>query len=81
MSSVSTSEYSGKSKTEMYGILRREIRAARLKVTLDKNLGRETSDTVKKLANMKLPDWSLIEEKRNHHRKSSFNENDYNYHQ
>ena len=35
--------------------LRREILAARLKVTLDKKLGEKTSETVKRLANMTLP--------------------------
>lgn len=36
-------------------VLRREILAARLKVTLDEQLNRETSTTVKALAQMKLP--------------------------
>lgn len=35
--------------------LRREIFAAEMKVALDKELGRETSSTVKKLAGMKMP--------------------------
>lgn len=35
--------------------LRREILAARLKVTLDEQLNRETSPTVKRRARMKLP--------------------------
>lgn len=36
-------------------VLRREILAARLKVTLDQELGRTTSDQVKRLAAMDLP--------------------------
>lgn len=36
-------------------VLRREIRKARLKVTLDRELGRPTSDEVKLLAAMDLP--------------------------
>lgn len=47
--------YDGKTKAEMFHILRREILAARLKVTLDKQLGRLTSDTVRRLAAMDLP--------------------------
>ncbi len=37
------------------GALRRKIRAARLKVTLDEQLGRKTSPEVRSLAGMKLP--------------------------
>ncbi|KQN88983.1 hypothetical protein [Arthrobacter sp. Leaf69] len=40
---------------EVFATLRREILAARLKVTLDNQLGRESSPTVKYLAGMKLP--------------------------
>lgn len=47
--------YDQKSKAEMFQILRREILAARLKVTLDKKRKRQTSDTVKRLAAMELP--------------------------
>ncbi|MHA7271371.1 hypothetical protein [Arthrobacter sp. HLT1-20] len=42
-------------KGEVFDTLRREILAARLKVTLDQELKRETSPTVKRLAGMKLP--------------------------
>lgn len=42
-------------KRQLFDRLRREILAARLKVTLDEQLNRETSDTVKALAGMKLP--------------------------
>lgn len=42
-------------KHRMFERLRREILAARLKVTLDEQLKRETSPTVKALAGMKLP--------------------------
>lgn len=41
-------------RDQMLGALRREILAARLKVTLDEQLGRETSAAVKLLAGMKL---------------------------
>lgn len=44
-----------RSKKEVFATLRREILAARLKVTLDEQLGRVTSSTVKRLAQMKLP--------------------------
>lgn len=40
---------------QVFAMLRREILAARLKVTLDNQLGRETSPTVIRLAKMKLP--------------------------
>jgi hypothetical protein len=40
---------------QVFATLRREILAARLKVTLDNQLSRETSPTVKRLAGMKLP--------------------------
>ncbi|PYI69826.1 hypothetical protein CVV68_01600 [Arthrobacter livingstonensis] len=49
------SKYTGWSKDQFMATLRREILAARLKVTLDEQLHRETSLTVKRLANMKLP--------------------------
>lgn len=42
-------------KRQLFVELRRNILAARLKVTLDEQLGRDTSDTVKRLAAMKLP--------------------------
>lgn len=40
---------------QIFAMLSREILAARLKVTLDNQLGRETSPTVTRLAGMKLP--------------------------
>lgn len=42
-------------KDQVFDTLRREILAARLKVTLDEQLNRETSSTVRRLAGMKLP--------------------------
>ncbi|KIA72657.1 hypothetical protein ANMWB30_24250 [Arthrobacter sp. MWB30] len=39
----------------MFKKLRREILAARLKVTLDEQLNRKTSPTVRRLSEMKLP--------------------------
>lgn len=42
-------------KEQVFRKLRREILAARLKVTLDEQLNRETSPTVKRLSEMKLP--------------------------
>ena len=42
-------------KDQLFRTLRREILAARLKVTLDEQLGRETSETVRALAGMDLP--------------------------
>lgn len=42
-------------KEQVFATLRREILAARLKVTLDEQLNRETSPTVRALAQMKLP--------------------------
>lgn len=47
--------YNPSHKDEVFATLRREILAARLKVTLDEQLNRETSTTVKALAGMKLP--------------------------
>lgn len=47
--------YDPTSKEQVFATLRREILAARLKVTLDEQLGRETSPRVKLLAQMKLP--------------------------
>lgn len=47
--------YNPDRKDEVFDTLRREILAARLKVTLDKELDRTTSDMVKRLAGMKLP--------------------------
>lgn len=42
-------------KAQVFYTLRREILAARLKVTLDQQLNRPTSSTVRRLAQMKLP--------------------------
>lgn len=42
-------------KEQVFATLRREILAARLKVTLDEQLGRATSPTVTRLSKMKLP--------------------------
>lgn len=42
-------------KDQVFYTLRREILAARLKVTLDEQLNRETSPTVLRLSRMKLP--------------------------
>lgn len=50
-----TDRYDPASKDEVFRRLRREIRTARLKVTLDEQRGRETSPTVLRLAGMKLP--------------------------
>jgi hypothetical protein len=65
-SDVTTSDeqYAGEGKAEMFDILRREILAARLKVTLDRELNRPTSDSVRRLATMKLPpeNWTRCEE-------------------
>ncbi|MGW6174345.1 hypothetical protein ACWF5H_12685 [Arthrobacter sp. NPDC055138] len=47
--------YDPTNREEVASTLRKEIRAARLKVTLDKKLGRETSPQVKLLAGMTLP--------------------------
>lgn len=49
------SESSAEHKRQLSDRLRREILAARLKVTLDEQLNRETSDIVNALASMKLP--------------------------
>lgn len=56
-------------KQQMFERLRREILAARLKVTLDEQFKRETSPTVKALAGMKLPPATTII--RNGHRRVS----------
>ncbi|MGY4541378.1 hypothetical protein ACVWY0_001287 [Arthrobacter sp. UYNi723] len=48
-------KYDPKRKDQVFDTLRREILAARLKVTLDQQLHRPTSITVKRLAGMKLP--------------------------
>jgi hypothetical protein len=42
-------------KDQVFRQLRREIQAARLKCTLDEQLGRETSPQVRALASMDLP--------------------------
>lgn len=42
-------------KDRVFATLRREILAARLMVTLDEELHRDTLPTVKRLAEMKLP--------------------------
>ncbi len=47
--------YNPSHKDQVFATLRREILAARLKVTLDEQLKRETSPTVKALSQMKLP--------------------------
>ncbi|WP_104086301.1 hypothetical protein [Arthrobacter sp. GMC3] len=47
--------YDPANKDQVFATLRHEILAARLKVALDERLRRETSPTVKRLANMKLP--------------------------
>lgn len=47
--------YDPKRKSEVFDTLRREILAARLKVTLDQQLKRTSSPTVQRLAQMKLP--------------------------
>jgi aromatic ring-cleaving dioxygenase len=47
--------YDPTNKDQLFATLRREILAARLKVTLDAQLGRETSPTVLGLSKMKLP--------------------------
>ena len=45
----------GTRKEQVFDILRREILTARLKVTLDEQLGRGTSPTVIRLSKMQLP--------------------------
>jgi hypothetical protein len=50
-----TRNYNPAHKAQVFDTLRREILAARLKVTLDEQLHRDTSTTVKRLAQMKLP--------------------------
>lgn len=52
---VQRRKYDPSNKEWVFDALRREILAARLKVTLDKQLGRETSPTVQRLSKMKLP--------------------------
>lgn len=47
--------YDRNDRDQVAAALRKEIRAARLKITLDKKLGRETSPQVKLLAGMTLP--------------------------
>lgn len=47
--------YDPTNREEVASTLRKEIRAARLKITLDKKLGRETSPQVKLLAGLTLP--------------------------
>ncbi|POH75187.1 hypothetical protein [Arthrobacter glacialis] len=47
--------YDPENRDQVFDTLRREILAAQVKVTLDKELNRPTSDTVKRLAGMKLP--------------------------
>ncbi|MGJ9426405.1 hypothetical protein ACHABX_11260 [Nesterenkonia halotolerans] len=47
--------YDPNNRDEVQTVLRREIRAARLKVTLDRHLNRPTSDAVKRLASLELP--------------------------
>lgn len=47
--------YDPTNREQVASTLRKEIRAARLKVTLDRKLGRETSPQVKLLAGLTLP--------------------------
>lgn len=47
--------YYPENRGQVFDTLRREILAARLKVTLDRELKRETSEMVMRLAGMKLP--------------------------
>lgn len=47
--------YDPENRDQVFDTLRREILAAQVKVTLDNELNRPTSDTVKRLAGMKLP--------------------------
>lgn len=49
------SQYSHMSRDQILDVLYREILAARLKVTLDRELNRPTSEMVMRLSNMKLP--------------------------
>lgn len=48
-------KYRSVSREQMLDILFREILAARLKIDLDQELNRPTSDAVMRLAAMKLP--------------------------
>ncbi|MGJ9426406.1 hypothetical protein ACHABX_11265 [Nesterenkonia halotolerans] len=56
-----TSQYTGLSKEQMFDTLRREILAARLKITLDERQGRPTSPEVRDLAAMDMPpaSWAM----------------------
>jgi hypothetical protein len=47
--------YDPTNREQVASALRKEIRAARLKITLDRKLGRETSPQVKLLAGLTLP--------------------------
>lgn len=47
--------YDPNNRDQVQAVLRREIRAARLKVTLDQHLHRPTSNAVKRLASIELP--------------------------
>ena len=47
--------YDSTNKAQVLGQLRREIHAARMKVVLDEQLGRETSPVVLRLSKMKVP--------------------------
>ncbi|MDK1359646.1 hypothetical protein QNO00_05120 [Arthrobacter sp. zg-Y1219] len=47
--------YDPTDKAQVFRALRQEILAARLKVTLDEELGRETSPEVLSLSKMKVP--------------------------
>ncbi|MCG2622999.1 hypothetical protein LVY72_13940 [Arthrobacter sp. I2-34] len=47
--------YDPADRDQVAAVLRKEIRAARLKVTLDRKLGRETSPQVKLLVGLTLP--------------------------
>lgn len=53
--STAEAKYGSKSREQMLDLLFREILAARLKIDLDEQLDRPTSDAVRRLAAMKLP--------------------------
>lgn len=72
-------KYDPACKDQVFATLRREILAARLKVTLDEQLNRKTSPTVERLAKMKLP--PIVRSSRHFgevtaHRKSSLERRD-----
>ncbi|MBE1514310.1 hypothetical protein H4W26_001065 [Nesterenkonia halotolerans] len=55
MAAAAERSYDPNNRDEVQAVLRREIRAARLKVTLDRALNRPTSAAVKRLASIGLP--------------------------